>query len=151
MEFFFFIDVYADRELIDYYIVTFKLKDIESVKIVGNSGKYYIKGIENWEKFKKDAYDIALYELGDEVDRFKDIEEALREAYKIAIGEAIRRGAKRIVPAIGFGNPPVEVVERVYPEKLEFEKFPEDLDEFLDRIVKETYMETSNERRKDDE
>ncbi len=151
MEFFFFIDVYADRELIDYYIVTFKLKDTESVRLVGNSGKYYIKGVKNWEKFKEDAYDIALYELGDEIDRFKDIEEALREAYRIAIGEAVRRGAKKIVPAIGFGNPPVEVVERVYPEKLEFEKFPENLDEFLDRIVKETYIETTNERAKDDE
>ncbi|AAC06532.1 hypothetical protein [Aquifex aeolicus] len=151
MEFFFFIDVYADRELVDYYIVTFKLDDLSSVELTGSQGKYYIRGIRDWEKFKEEAYDITLYELGDEVDRFKDIETALREAYRIAIGEAVRRGAKNIVPAIGFGNPPPEVVERVYPEELKFEKFPEDLDAFLDRIVKEVSLETTERSKDDDE
>lgn len=151
MEFFFFIDVYADRELVDYYILTFKLDSLASVKVTGEKGKYYIRQVKDWEKFKKEAYDITLYELGEEIDRFTDIETALREAYKTAIGEAVRRGAKRIVPAIGFGNPPPEVVERVYPEKYEFEKFPEDLDAFLERIVKETFMEPTKEGRDDDE
>ncbi|HID66503.1 MAG TPA: hypothetical protein EYP32_06900 [Aquificaceae bacterium] len=151
MEFFFFIDVYADRELIDYYIITFKLDDLSSVEITSQQGKYYIREIKDWEKFKEDVYDITLYEMGDEIDRFSDIETALREAYKIAIGEGARRGAKKIVPAIGFGNPPPGVVEKVYPEKLEFEKFPEDLDSFLDKIVKETFMETTGERSKDDD
>ena len=151
MEFFFFIDVYADRELVDYYILTFKLDDLSSVDLTGNQGKYYIRGIRDWEKFKKEAYDITLYELGDEVDRFKDIETALREAYRIAISEAVRRGAKNVVPAIGFGNPPPEVVERVYPEELKFEKFPEDLDAFLERIVKEVSLETTERFKDDDE
>ncbi|NPA32782.1 MAG: hypothetical protein GXO04_04060 [Aquificae bacterium] len=151
MEFFFFIDVYADRELIDYYIVTFKLKDLSSVETTGQQGKLYIRRVKDWEKFKRDAYDIVLYELGDEIDRFSDIQTALREAYRIAIGEAVRRGAKRITPAIGFGNPPPDVVEKVYPEKLEFEKFPEDLDAFLDRIVRETFMEPTQEGSKDDD
>ncbi|RUM30184.1 MAG: hypothetical protein DSY32_02480, partial [Aquifex sp.] len=76
---------------------------------------------------------------------------ALREAYRIAISEAVRRGAKNVVPAIGFGNPPPEVVERVYPEELKFEKFPEDLDAFLERIVKEVSLETTERFKDDDE
>ncbi len=142
MELFFFIDLYADRELIDYYILTFKLEDTESVELVGQSGKQYIRKVKDWEKFKASVKEIILYELGEEIERFKDIETALRESYRIAISEAVRRGAKKIVPAIGVGNPPPEVLEKVYPEKLEFEKFPEDLDAFLDRIVRETFIET---------
>jgi len=149
-ELFFFIDLYADRELIDYYILTFKLEDVTSVELVGQSGKQYVRKVKDWERFKASAKDIVLYELGEEIERFNDIEVALREAYRIAIAEAARRGAKRIVPAIGVGNPPPEVLEKVYPEKLEFEKFPEDLDAFLERIVRETYIEMG-ERSQEDE
>lgn len=149
-ELFFFIDLYADRELIDYYILTFKLEDVKSVELVGQSGKQYIRKVKDWERFKASAKDIVLYELGEEIERFNDIELALKEAYRIAIAEAVRRGAKKIVPAIGVGNPPPEVLEKVYPEKLEFEKFPEDLDAFLERIVRETFIEMG-ERSQEDE
>ncbi|NPB08021.1 MAG: hypothetical protein GXN96_03735, partial [Aquificae bacterium] len=83
-ELFFFIDVYGDRELIDYYILSFKLEDLSSVELVKQSGKYYIRRVKDWEKFKESAKEIHLYEFGDEIERFGDIETALREAYKIA-------------------------------------------------------------------
>ena len=141
MEFFFFLDIYADRQLIDYYILAFKLGNLKSVKLKEWSGKNYIVGIRNWERFKETTYDIVLYELGDEIERFRDIETAFREGYKIAYREAARRGARRILPAIGYGNPPVEVVKRFFPVEPEFERFPEDIDKFLEEIVKNTPRE----------
>jgi len=141
MELFFFLDVYADRQLIDYYILTFRLSDPKSVDLKEWSGKSYVAGIRDWEKFRESAYDIVLYELGDEIERFRDIETALREGYKIAYREAVRRGAKRILPAIGYGNPPVEVVKRFFPVEPEFERFPEDIDGFLEEIVRNTPWE----------
>ncbi len=151
MEFFFFLDVYADRQLIDYYILSFKLGNLKSVDLKEWSGKSYIVGIKDWEKFRKTTYDIVLYELGDEIERFRDIETALREGYSIAYREATRRGAKRIVPAIGYGNPPVDVVKRFFPVPFEFERFPEDLDSFLEDIVRSTPRELSTRGIEDDE
>ncbi len=150
MEFFFFLDVYADRQLIDYYILSFKLGNLKSVYLKEWSGKSYIVGIKDWEKFKKTSYDIVLYELGDEIERFRDIETAFREGYKIAYREASRRGAKRILPAIGYGNPPVEIVSRFFPVKPEFEKFPEDIDKFLEEVVRNTPKELSRRGYEDD-
>jgi len=151
MEFFFFLDVYADRQLIDYYILSFRLGNLKSVELKEWSGKSYIVGIRDWEKFKRTAYDIVLYELGDEIERFRDIETAFREGYKIAYREAARRGAKRILPAIGHGNPPVEIVKRFFPVEPEFERFPEDIDSFLEEIVKNTPREVSRRGSGDDE
>ena len=150
MEFFFFLDVYADRQLIDYYILSFKLGHLKSVELKDWSGKNYIVGIKDWDKFKKHTYDIVLYELGDEIERFKDIETAFTEGYKIAYKEASRRGAKRILPAIGYGNPPAEIVERFFPVKPDFEKFPENIDEFLEEVVKNTPKELTKRGFNDD-
>ena len=150
MEFFFFLDVYADRQLIDYYILSFKLGNIKSVELKEWSGKNYIVGIKDWDRFKKTSYDIVLYELGDEIERFKDIETAFREGYKIAYREASRRGAKRILPAIGYGNPPVELVKRFFPVEPEFEPFPKDIESFLNEIVKNTPKEVSKRGQSDD-
>ncbi len=151
MEFFFFLDVYADRQLIDYYILSFKLGNLKSVELKELSGKSYIVRIKDWERFRKTTYDIILYELGDEIERFKDIETAIREGYRIAYREASRRGAKRIVPAIGYGNPPVDVVKRFFPVPFEFEKFPDDIDSFLEEIVRSTPRELSTRGIDDDE
>ncbi|MDQ7081576.1 MAG: hypothetical protein Q9N34_00140 [Aquificota bacterium] len=115
------------------------------------SGKSYIVGIKDWERFRKTTYDIVLYELGDEIERFRDIETALREGYSIAYKEATRRGARRIVPAIGYGNPPADVVKRFFPVPFEFERFPEDLDSFLEDIVRSTPSELSTRGIEDDE
>ncbi len=151
MEFFFFLDVYADRQLIDYYILSFKLGNLKTVELKEWSGKSYIVSIKNWERFKKSTYDIILYELGDEIERFGDIETAFREGYKIAYKEAARRGAKKILPAIGYGNPPPEVVERFFPVKPAFDKFPEDIEKFLEDIVKNTPDQMSRRGIEDDE
>ncbi len=151
MEFFFFLDVYADRQLIDYYILSFKLGNLKTVELKEWSGKSYIVSIKNWERFKKSTYDIILYELGDEIERFRDIETAFREGYKIAYKEAARRGAKKILPAIGYGNPPPEVVERFFPVKPAFDKFPEDIEKFLEDIVKNTPDQMSRRGIEDDE
>ncbi len=151
MEFFFFLDVYADRQLIDYYILSFKLGNLKSVELKEWSGKNYIVGIKDWERFRRTTYDIVLYELGDEIERFRDIETALREGYRIAYREAARRGAKKVVPAIGYGNPPVELVERFFPVPFEFEKFPDDIDSFLEEIVRSTPRELSTRGIDDDE
>ena len=151
MDFFFFLDIYADRQLIDYYILSFRLGSLKSVHLKEWSGKSYIVGIKDWEKFKKTTYDIVLYELGDEIERFEDIETAFREGYKIAYREAARRGAKKILPAIGYGNPPVEVVERFFPAPLEFDRFPDNIDEFLEDIIRNTPKEVTKRGLEDDE
>ncbi|HIQ30825.1 MAG TPA: hypothetical protein EYH49_01495 [Aquifex aeolicus] len=143
MEFFFFLDVYADRQLIDYYILSFRLGNLKSVELKEWSGKKYIVGVKNWERFKDTAYDIVLYELGDEIERFKDIETALKEGYRIAYREASRVGAKRILPAIGYGNPPPELAKRFFPVEPEFESFPKDVDKFLEDVVKSIPRELS--------
>ena len=70
MEFFFFPDVYADRELVDYYIVTFELEDLSCVEIMDLDGKHYIKEVLDWDLLRKSAKHIVLYELGDEIERF---------------------------------------------------------------------------------
>jgi hypothetical protein len=153
MEFFFFLDVYADRYLVDYYILAFKLRDTTSVVLSEWEGRKYIDRIRNWERFVKGAYDIVLYELGDEIERFKDIDTALREGYKIAYREASRRGAKEIVPAIGPGNPPVEVVFETFPESIDFDRVPNtpsELDKFLENVAKEVNEEPLK-RGKDDD
>jgi hypothetical protein len=151
MEFFFFLDVYADRQLIDYYILSFKLGNLKSVELREWSGKSYIVRVKDWERFRRTTYDIILYELGDEIERFRDIETALREGYRIAYREASRRGARKVVPAIGYGNPPVDLVERFFPVPFEFEKFPEDIDSFLEEIVRSTPRELSTRGIDDDE
>jgi len=115
------------------------------------SGKSYITKIKDWERFRKTTYDIVLYELGDEIERFRDIETAFREGYRIAYREAARRGAKRILPAIGYGNPPVDVVKRFFPVEPEFERFPENIDLFLEEVVRNTPREMTRRGIEDDE
>ncbi len=141
VELFFFPDVYADRELIDYYIVTFELPNLSSVELMELEGKYYIKRVLDWECFKRDAKHIVLYELGDEIDRFSDVEEALKVAYKLAYDEAVRRGAKDILPAIGVGNPPMDVIKRVFPIEFLLEEFPENLETYLDHLIRNLYTQ----------
>ncbi len=136
MEFFFFLDIYGDGELIDYYIISFKLNNLRCVEISNWSGKGYISKIKDWDTFKKNVSDIKLYEYGDEIERFTDIETALKEGYKIAYREASRRGAKEIIPAIGFGTPPLDIIEKVFPVEFKLDPFPKNLDNFLDNIVK---------------
>ncbi|HHJ63714.1 MAG TPA: hypothetical protein ENJ61_02295, partial [Aquifex aeolicus] len=105
----------------------------------------------DWERFRKTTYDIVLYELGDEIERFKDIETAFREGYRIAYREAARRGARKILPAIGYGNPPVDVVRRFFPVEPEFERFPENIDRFLEEVVRNTPEEMTRRGIEDDE
>jgi len=141
VELFFFLDVYADRELIDYYILTFELLDLSSVELMELDEKHYIKRIVDWERFKREARHIVLYELGDEIDRFSNIEEALMVGYELAYGEAVRRGAKSILPATGVGNPPLDVIKRVFPCDFELDAFPENLEAYLDNMVKNFYTQ----------
>jgi hypothetical protein len=136
VELFFFPDVYADRELVDYYIVTFELEDLSCVEIMNLDGKHYIREVLNWDLFCKSAKHIVLYELGDEIERFSDLEDALRTAYRLAYEEARRRGAKEIVPAMGVGNPPLSVINRVYPFSISLEPFPKNLDAYLEKLVR---------------
>ena len=150
MEFFFFLDIYGDGELVDYYIISFKLNNLQCVEITNWSGKGYISRIKDWESFKKGVTDIRLYEYGDEIERFSDIETALREGYRIAYREASRRGAKEIVPAVGFGTPPLEVIKNVFPVEFRFDPFPKNLDSFLDDIIRRI-DNTAERRSKDDD
>ncbi len=151
MELYFFPDVYADRYLVDSYIISFKLKDKSCVETRELEGREYVVQVHDWEAFKENAYDIVLYEYGDEVARFSDIETALSEAYKMACLEASRRIPKVIEPALGVGNPPIEVVERVFPLSFKAEAFPEDLDSFLDHLVKNVEIETLEWEKADDD
>ncbi|WP_448588259.1 hypothetical protein [Thermocrinis sp.] len=141
MELFFFPDVYADRDLVDYYIITFELPNTSSVELMELEGKYYIKRVIDWERFKRDTRHVVLYELGDEIDRFSDIEEALKVAYKLAYEEAIRRGAKDILPATGVGNPPIDVIKKVFPTEFGLEVFPKNLETYLEHMVRNLYTQ----------
>ncbi len=151
MEFFFFPDVYADRHLIDSYVISFKLRDESCVITREWEGKRYITEILDWQEFKRNAYDIVLYEYGDEVARFSDIELALTEAYKMACMEASRRLPKRIEPALGLGCPPLDIVKRVFPFSFKLEAFPKDLNKFLDELVRNVEIETLEWGRLDDD
>ncbi len=151
MEFYFFPDVYADRYLVDAYIISFKLKDKSCVETRELEGREYVVQVHDWETFKEKAYDIVLYEYGDEVARFSDIETALSEAYKMACLEATRRSPKVIEPALGVGNPPIEVVERVFPFSFQPDAFPQDLDRYLDELVKNVEIETLEWEKADDD
>ncbi len=151
MEFFFFTDVYADKHLIDYYVVAFKLKDESAVETKEWEGKKYITHIKSWDAFKDSAYDIVLYEFGDEVERFTDIENALKTAYKMAYVEASRKIPKSVVPSIGIGSPPIEAIRKTFPAVFVFEPFPKDLDGFLERIVRESEGEIIRSEFNDDD
>ncbi|MFN3471573.1 MAG: hypothetical protein ACK4LT_06385 [Aquificaceae bacterium] len=151
MEFFFFPDVYADRYLVDSYVLSFKLRNKACVKTREWEGREYITEILDWEEFKKSAYDIVLYEYGDEVARFSDIELALSEAYRMACIEASRRIPKVIEPALGIGSPPLDVLKRVFPFNFVHEAFPEDLNKFLDDLVKNLETETMEWEKIDDD
>ncbi len=152
MEFFFFPDVYADRELIDFYIITFKLKDKGSVRTLMWEDKEYIVEVLDWQAFKNSAYDIVLYEFGDEVARYSDIETALSEAYKMAYISAQRLEPNDIVPAMGVGNPPVDVIKRVFPKPFRLDPFPQDLESYLDNLVRSVELKvTEDEEPTDDE
>ena len=137
MEFFFFLDVYADRQLIDYYVLSFKLKDTSMIKTKNLEGREYITEIEDLETFKKSAYNIVLYEFGDEIDRFDDIEVALKSAYSMAYAEALRLNPKSIQPAMGYGNPPLPLIWKTFPAHIELDPFPENLDLYLENLVRE--------------
>lgn len=142
MNFFFFPDVYADRQLIDYYVISFNLKSTDSIETKTLEGKEYIVKIKDWEAFKQNAYNIVLYEFGDEIDRFDDIETALKNAYAMSYAEALRLSPRSIQPATGYGNPPVDVILKVFPVDVSFEPFPKDLDNYLDKLVRDISEET---------
>ncbi len=151
MEYFFFPDVYADRYLIDFYVVSFKLRDKSCVITKEWEGMEYIVKILDWEAFKNSAYDIVLYEYGDEIGRFSDIELALLEAYKKSYIEARRHMPQNIEPALGMGNPPIEVLERVLPFEYKPEAFPQNLDNYLEELVKKVEVETTEWEQIDDD
>lgn len=151
MEFYFFPDVYADRYLIDTYIIAFKLADRSCVETRQWEGREYVVRVLDWETFKKSAYDIILYEYGDEIAQFSDIETALSEAYKMACLEASKRIPKVIEPAMGPGNPPPEVIQRVFPLQFRPEPFPDNLEAYLDHLVKNLEIETIEWENMDDD
>jgi len=151
MKLFFYIDVYADRELVEDYVLTFELEDASCVELARHGGKSYVRKVKDWERFKESAKEVVLHEMGEELERFKDIEEGLRSAYRYAVKEAKRRGASSVVPAIGFCNPPPEVVEKVFPLPLRWESFPEDLEAFLEKVVREVSEGVAGERWSDED
>ncbi|MCS7262456.1 MAG: hypothetical protein NZ560_03460 [Aquificaceae bacterium] len=151
MEFYLFPDVYADRYLVDTYVISFRLKDRSCVRTVEWQGKQYIREVPDWEAFKRGAYQIVLYECGEEIARFSDIETALSEAYRMACLEASKRLPKVIEPALGLGNPPPEVVRRVFPLSYKPLPFPEDLKSFLEDVVKSVEVETIEWEKVDDD
>ncbi|MCS7170961.1 MAG: hypothetical protein N3D14_05570 [Aquificaceae bacterium] len=151
MEFYFFPDVYADRYLVDAYIVCFKLRDVSCVNTKEWEGRAYITEVLDWDTFKKNAYDIVLYEYGDELARFSDIGLALSEAYKMACLEASKRTPKVIEPALGLGSPPPEVLEKVFPLSYKPTNFPENLDAFLENLIKNVDVETLEWEKVDDD
>lgn len=151
MDFYFLIDVYADRHLIDAYIISFRLYDKSCVRVAEYEGREYVVEVLDWEAFKKSAKEVVLYEYGDEIARFSDIEVALSEAYRMSCIEASKRMPKVIEPAIGIGNPPPEVVEKVFPLNYKLTPFPENLDSFLEELVKNLEIESFEWEKADDD
>ncbi|MCS6999033.1 MAG: hypothetical protein NZL86_06545 [Aquificaceae bacterium] len=151
MEFYFFPDVYGDRQLVDIYVISFRLDNKECVRTWEWEGREYIREVLDWEAFRNSAYDIVLYEYGDEIARFSNIEVALSEAYKMSCLEASKRLPKVIEPALGPGNPPIEVVKRVFPLSYKPTLFPEDLNSFLEDLVRNLQVETLEWEKVDDD
>ncbi|SHK21503.1 hypothetical protein [Thermocrinis minervae] len=136
MEFFFFPDVYADTYLIDYYVISFNLNNKDLVVTREWEGREYIVEVLDVDEFLRQAKDVVLFEFGDEVERFSNLEEALRHAYRLAYTEAKRRSPKEILPAMGVGCPPLDLIRRTFPVEFKLDPFPKDLTAYLENIVR---------------
>ncbi len=138
MDLYFYLDIYADKTLIDYYLVSFKLIKLDLIETRELNSSIYITKVYNWEEFKNNVSNITLHEYGDELKRFSDVELAMREGYKLALRQANKIAAKKIFPATGPGCPPLEIINITFPGNFETLIAPDktNIDAFLEKIIK---------------
>ncbi len=138
MEFRFRAGLYVDGRVFFGYSTAFYLRDLTCVERRKLKRKYYIRQVKDWERFKESAFLVRLYDYnGLFVKHFANVEVALRSAYILSYRYAIRElKGREIVPCMGPDNPPLEVIERVYPFELKLTPFPKNLDHFLESLVR---------------
>lgn len=138
MDLYFYLDIYADRTLIDYYLVSFKLIKLDLIETRELNSSIYITKIYDWEEFKNNVSNITLHEYGDELKRFSDLELAMKEGYKLALRQANKISAKKIFPVTGPGCPPLEIINITFPANFETLIAPDrtNIDTFLEKIIK---------------
>ncbi len=136
MELYFYLDTYVGEYLINFYMVSFKLLDLESVEITDFYGSKLISNILDWDAFSTSIGNIYLLEYGDPIQRFYHIEEAIKTGYDI-IFEIAKSSGQHLKPrpVVGVGYPPLLLIEKFYPDLFKDMVFRESLDEFLDQIL----------------
>ncbi|GAB6078113.1 hypothetical protein [Hydrogenobaculum acidophilum] len=136
MELYFYLDTYVGEYLINFYMVSFKLLDLDSVEITDFYGSKLISNILDWDTFSSSVGNIYLLEYGDPIQRFYNIEEAIRTGYDI-IFEIAKSSGQHLKPrpVIGVGYPPLFLIKKLYPTLFEDMILKESIDEFLDQIL----------------
>ncbi len=135
MNLFFYLDTYVGEYLINFYMVSFKLVDLESVELVDFHGTKLISNILDWDSFKSSVGNIYLLEYGEAIERFFDIEEAIRAGYDAIFELAKSSAGHKPRPVVGVGYPPLFIIKKLYPNVFEDMIFQESLDTFLEQLL----------------
>ncbi|MGC8678029.1 MAG: hypothetical protein ACP5UF_07455 [Hydrogenobaculum sp.] len=136
MDLYFYLDTYVGEYLINFYMVSFKLLDLDSVEITDFYGSKLISNILDWDTFSTSVGNIYLLEYGDPIQRFYNMEEAIKTGYDIIF--EIAKSSTNVLkprPVVGVGYPPLFLLKKLYPDLFEDMLFRQGLDEFLDQIL----------------
>jgi hypothetical protein len=136
MDLYFYLDTYVGEYLINFYMISFKLLDLDSVEITDFYGSKLISNVLDWDSFVSSVGNIYLLEYGDPIQRFYDIEEAIKTGYDITfeISKSTSHNLKPR-PVVGVGYPPLFILKKFYPDLFEDLILKDGLDTFLDRLL----------------
>lgn len=134
MNLFFYLDTYIGDYLVNFYMVSFKLVDLDCVEITDLNGTKLISNILDWDSFVSSVGNIYLLEYGEAIERFFDIEEAIKAGYD-AIFELAKSSTHKPRPVVGVGYPPIFLLKNLYPKLFEDMIFQDSLDKFLDQLL----------------
>ncbi|MEN3034281.1 MAG: hypothetical protein ABDH18_04760 [Aquificaceae bacterium] len=130
----FYTDVFADRYLVHMCTVRFELYEIEYVEFY--KGWNFLRDVRDIDRLLKEAKNVMIYEINKPRRRARNLEIALKTAYEKVYAFASACSIGEVIPAIGVGYPPVDLIRRVFPAPFEFEAFPKDLDKYLKDLVR---------------
>ncbi|MCS7083592.1 MAG: hypothetical protein NZL90_01230 [Aquificaceae bacterium] len=130
----FYADVFADRYLIHMYTIRFELPDVDYVEFYKDWN--FLRVVKDIDRLLKDANNVVVYEVNKRGRRSRNLGLALKSAYERVYEFASMCSIGQITPAIGVGYPPVELIRMVFPAPFELETFPDDLDNYLQNLVR---------------
>lgn len=136
MDLFFYLDTYVGEYLINFYMISFKLVDLDTVEIVDFHGSKLISDVLDWGSFSSSVGNIYLLEYGEPIERFFNIEEAIRTGYDtiFEIASSVRKSFKPR-PALGVGYPPLFILKKLYPNIFKDMIIQNSLEDFLNHIL----------------